>query len=169
MLAIAVLIRLDSPGPVLFRHRRPARSVRVRGRDLEGRADLCPPPGGYDRRRRNIMCRPISRWSNFAPCTGTRRRAFPHTTPAHMRERTSAASIRTSRTIHASPGSDACFANSPLTNSRTYGPCGGGYEARRAASRGARSAAISHAGGNDQVHLQARDHRPRPDQRSEIA
>jgi lipopolysaccharide/colanic/teichoic acid biosynthesis glycosyltransferase len=49
MLAIAVLIRLDSPGPVLFRHRRPARSVRVRVRDLEGRMDLYPPPGGYDR------------------------------------------------------------------------------------------------------------------------
>ena len=49
MLAIAVLIRLDSPGPVLFRHRRPARSARVRGGDLMGRADLFPPPGGYDR------------------------------------------------------------------------------------------------------------------------
>ena len=49
MLGIAVLIRLDSPGPVLFRHRRPARSVRVHGRDLEGRTDLHPPPGGYDR------------------------------------------------------------------------------------------------------------------------
>ena len=34
MLAAAVLIRLDSPGPVLFRHKRPARSVRVRGREL---------------------------------------------------------------------------------------------------------------------------------------
>jgi lipopolysaccharide/colanic/teichoic acid biosynthesis glycosyltransferase len=49
MLAIGVLIRLDSPGPVLFRHRRPARSICLRGRDLEGREDLYPPPGGYDR------------------------------------------------------------------------------------------------------------------------
>jgi exopolysaccharide production protein ExoY len=48
MLAIGVLIRLDSPGPVLFRHRRPARLVCVRGLDLEGRTDLRPPPGGYD-------------------------------------------------------------------------------------------------------------------------
>ncbi len=48
MLATAIVIRLDSPGPALFRHRRPARSVRLRGRDLEGRADLRPPPGGYD-------------------------------------------------------------------------------------------------------------------------
>jgi lipopolysaccharide/colanic/teichoic acid biosynthesis glycosyltransferase len=48
MLAIAALIRLDSPGPVLFRHRRPARLVRARGRDLERRTDLYPPPGGYD-------------------------------------------------------------------------------------------------------------------------
>lgn len=47
MLATAVVIRLDSPGPVLFRHRRPARSIRVRGRDLQGRTDLRPPPGGF--------------------------------------------------------------------------------------------------------------------------
>src|SRR5271155_1397863 len=75
MLAIAALIRLDSPGPVLFRHRRPARLVRVRGRDLEGRTDLHPPPGGYDRDR-ITTCRLISRWSNFAPCTETRQRAY---------------------------------------------------------------------------------------------
>ncbi len=48
MLATAIVIRLDSPGPALFRHRRPARSVPLRGRDLEGRVDLRPPPGGYD-------------------------------------------------------------------------------------------------------------------------
>jgi len=48
MLAAAIVIRLDSPGPVLFRHKRPARSIRLRGRDLEGRNDLIPPPGGYD-------------------------------------------------------------------------------------------------------------------------
>ncbi len=47
MLLEAVLIRLDSPGPVLFFHQRPGRSVRVRGAELEGRADLQPPPGGY--------------------------------------------------------------------------------------------------------------------------
>ena len=49
MFAAAVLIRLDSPGPVLFRHKRPARSIRLRGRDLEGRPDLIPPSAGYDR------------------------------------------------------------------------------------------------------------------------
>ena len=48
MLATAVVIRLDSPGPVLFRHKRPARSVCLRGRDLEGRGDLIPPPSGCD-------------------------------------------------------------------------------------------------------------------------
>ena len=48
MLAAAVLIRLDTPGPVLFRHKRPARSIRLHGRDLQGRPDLIPPPGGYD-------------------------------------------------------------------------------------------------------------------------
>lgn len=48
MLATAVVIRVNSPGPVLFLHRRPARSIRVLGRDLEGRNDLRPPPGGFN-------------------------------------------------------------------------------------------------------------------------
>jgi lipopolysaccharide/colanic/teichoic acid biosynthesis glycosyltransferase len=48
MLLAAVLVHFNSPGPVLFLHKRPARSIRVRGRDLEGRSDLIPPPGGYD-------------------------------------------------------------------------------------------------------------------------
>jgi lipopolysaccharide/colanic/teichoic acid biosynthesis glycosyltransferase len=43
----ALLIRLDSPGPALFFHQRPARSTVMRGRDLEGRTDLRPPPDGY--------------------------------------------------------------------------------------------------------------------------
>jgi lipopolysaccharide/colanic/teichoic acid biosynthesis glycosyltransferase len=47
MLLAAVLIRLDSPGPALFFHRRPARSIIVRGRELEGRTDLRPPLEGY--------------------------------------------------------------------------------------------------------------------------
>jgi lipopolysaccharide/colanic/teichoic acid biosynthesis glycosyltransferase len=42
------LIRWDSPGQALFLHRRPARSVMVRGRVLEHRDDVQPPPGGYD-------------------------------------------------------------------------------------------------------------------------
>jgi lipopolysaccharide/colanic/teichoic acid biosynthesis glycosyltransferase len=48
MLIVAVLIRCDSPGPALFFHRRPARSLIMRGRDLYGRADLRPPPDGYE-------------------------------------------------------------------------------------------------------------------------
>ncbi len=48
MLVEALLIRLDSPGPVLFFHQRPGRSIMVRGRELEGRTDLLPPPGGYE-------------------------------------------------------------------------------------------------------------------------
>jgi len=47
ILIAAVIVRLDSPGPALFRHKRPAQSVRVRGRDLMGRSDLIPPPDGY--------------------------------------------------------------------------------------------------------------------------
>jgi lipopolysaccharide/colanic/teichoic acid biosynthesis glycosyltransferase len=48
MLLVAVVIRCDSPGPVLFFHGRPGRSKRVRGRDLKGRTDLYPPPGGFE-------------------------------------------------------------------------------------------------------------------------
>ena len=47
ILIASVIVRLDSPGPALFRHRRPARSVRMPGRDLLSRPDLIPPPGGY--------------------------------------------------------------------------------------------------------------------------
>lgn len=47
ILIAAVAVRLNSPGAALFRHTRPARSVCVRGRDLVGRPDLLPPPGGY--------------------------------------------------------------------------------------------------------------------------
>jgi lipopolysaccharide/colanic/teichoic acid biosynthesis glycosyltransferase len=48
MLIVAALIRWDSPGPVLFFHKRPARSLMVRGHDLHDRTDLCPPPDGYE-------------------------------------------------------------------------------------------------------------------------
>jgi lipopolysaccharide/colanic/teichoic acid biosynthesis glycosyltransferase len=48
MLLEAVLIRWDSPGPALFFHTRPGQSKIVRGRELVGRSDLVPPPGGYD-------------------------------------------------------------------------------------------------------------------------
>jgi lipopolysaccharide/colanic/teichoic acid biosynthesis glycosyltransferase len=48
MLIEAVLIRLDSPGPVLFFQIRLGRSEIRRGRDLEGRTDFLPPPGGYE-------------------------------------------------------------------------------------------------------------------------
>jgi lipopolysaccharide/colanic/teichoic acid biosynthesis glycosyltransferase len=47
ILIAAVAIRLESPGAALFRHRRPARSVCMEGRDLVGRPDLIPPAGGY--------------------------------------------------------------------------------------------------------------------------
>jgi lipopolysaccharide/colanic/teichoic acid biosynthesis glycosyltransferase len=47
MLIVAVVVRCDSPGPALFFHRRPGRSKIIRGRELEGRADLRPPSGGF--------------------------------------------------------------------------------------------------------------------------
>lgn len=45
---VALLIRLDSPGPALFFHKRLGRSATMSGRELEGRTDLEPPPGGYE-------------------------------------------------------------------------------------------------------------------------
>lgn len=48
MLFEAILIRWDSPGPALFFHTRPGRSAMIKGRDLQGRSDLEPPPGGYE-------------------------------------------------------------------------------------------------------------------------
>jgi lipopolysaccharide/colanic/teichoic acid biosynthesis glycosyltransferase len=47
MLLIAVVVRLDSPGPALFFHKRPGRSKIIRGRDLYCRQDVRPPPGGF--------------------------------------------------------------------------------------------------------------------------
>ena len=44
----AALVRWDSPGPSLFLHRRPGRSVVMRGHDLAHRSDLRPPPGGFE-------------------------------------------------------------------------------------------------------------------------
>ncbi len=48
LLVAAVVIRLDSPGPALFFHKRPGRSTKMRGRDLIDRTDLEPPPEGYE-------------------------------------------------------------------------------------------------------------------------
>jgi len=48
ILIAAVLIRCDSSGRALFFHKRPARSIMMRGSDLIGRTDLWPPPDGYE-------------------------------------------------------------------------------------------------------------------------
>ena len=48
IVAQAIAIRWDSPGPALFVQQRVARSVMARGRELEARIDLVPPAGGYD-------------------------------------------------------------------------------------------------------------------------
>jgi lipopolysaccharide/colanic/teichoic acid biosynthesis glycosyltransferase len=48
MLVEAIVIRWESPGPALFFHRRPGRSIMMRGRDIKRRSDLIPPPGGYE-------------------------------------------------------------------------------------------------------------------------
>jgi lipopolysaccharide/colanic/teichoic acid biosynthesis glycosyltransferase len=48
MLIAAVLVRCDSPGPILFLHKRAARSLLRYGRSLIGRTDLVPPTGGFE-------------------------------------------------------------------------------------------------------------------------
>jgi lipopolysaccharide/colanic/teichoic acid biosynthesis glycosyltransferase len=48
MLIVAMLIRWDSAGPALFFHQRPGRSIIIRGRELQKRRGLLPPPGGYE-------------------------------------------------------------------------------------------------------------------------
>ena len=48
ILVEALVVCCDSPGPALFFHRRPGRSIMMRGRDLVGRSDLVSPPGGYE-------------------------------------------------------------------------------------------------------------------------
>jgi lipopolysaccharide/colanic/teichoic acid biosynthesis glycosyltransferase len=51
LLIVAALIRWDSPGPPLFLHRRPGRSIVAPGRELQARRDLRAPPGGYEPER----------------------------------------------------------------------------------------------------------------------
>ncbi len=48
LLIEAILIKLDSPGPVLFWQKRIGQSVVRRGHELSHRADLIPPPGGFE-------------------------------------------------------------------------------------------------------------------------
>jgi lipopolysaccharide/colanic/teichoic acid biosynthesis glycosyltransferase len=48
LLLLAAVIRWDSPGPPLFFHRRPGRSIKALGRELGRRTDIRPPPGGYE-------------------------------------------------------------------------------------------------------------------------
>ena len=48
MLAIAILIKLDSPGPALFFHTRIGRSRIMRGSQLVGRTDIAPASGAFD-------------------------------------------------------------------------------------------------------------------------
>ncbi len=48
LVTAAVLIRLDSPGPVLFFHPRSGRSKIMKGEDLVGRTDIVSPTGRFE-------------------------------------------------------------------------------------------------------------------------
>lgn len=52
MLVVALVVKLDSPGPVLFVQQRMARSRIVSGRELVGREDIRPPAGEFDPEQR---------------------------------------------------------------------------------------------------------------------
>jgi lipopolysaccharide/colanic/teichoic acid biosynthesis glycosyltransferase/GT2 family glycosyltransferase len=77
MLIEAVLIRLDSPGPALFFHIRPGRSVARRGRELAGRDDLIPPPGDYEPDRLYLVPS-YFRLVKFRTMYNDSRQRFPH-------------------------------------------------------------------------------------------
>ena len=55
MLLVAVIIKLDSPGPALFWHRRMGRGILRRGAELVDRTDLIPPLGGYEPERLYVV------------------------------------------------------------------------------------------------------------------
>ena len=48
MLLVALIIYLDTPGPILFFQERMARSIIKSGRELSGRTDIREPEGGYE-------------------------------------------------------------------------------------------------------------------------
>ena len=155
----AVIVRVDSPGAALFRHKRPARSVCVRGRDLMGRPDFIPPPGGY---------RPDAQYyvpSYFTLVKLRTMYADARTRfPAYYAYRFSQENFHSSapddpgRSPRHASGTVASKtvdrrAPEPLVRGeRRHGPGG-------PSSRGTGSAAILHSGGNGEIHPEARNYR----------
>jgi lipopolysaccharide/colanic/teichoic acid biosynthesis glycosyltransferase len=77
MLLAALIIKLDSPGPVLFWHRRMGRSTIRRGAELVDRLDLIPPPGGFEPDRLYLVPTTIM-FCKFRTMYADARARFPH-------------------------------------------------------------------------------------------
>jgi lipopolysaccharide/colanic/teichoic acid biosynthesis glycosyltransferase len=77
MLLQALVIRLDSPGPVLFVQSRLTRGVAVPGRDLIGRAEYKCPEGEFEANRLYLI--PLEfRMFKFRTMYSDARQRFPH-------------------------------------------------------------------------------------------
>ena len=77
MLLVALIIKLDSPGPALFWHRRMGKSTIKRGAELIGRTDLIPPPGGFAPERLYLVPTTIM-FCKFRTMFVDARARFPH-------------------------------------------------------------------------------------------
>jgi lipopolysaccharide/colanic/teichoic acid biosynthesis glycosyltransferase len=76
MLVVALIIRLDSPGPALFWHRRMGLGTTRKGAELVGRTDLIPPPGGYEPDRLYVVPQTIM-FCKFRTMYADARERFP--------------------------------------------------------------------------------------------
>ena len=169
MLAVAVVVRLDSPGPALFRHKRPARSVCRRGRELEGRPDLISPPGGYDPdalyyvpayftlvKFRTMYHDARTRFPGCFPAAYARedfRSQFPHV--KNDPRVTRVGRVLRKLSVDELPNLWSVV----IGEMRLVGPRPEAPEVLQ----------VLHPRGNDQVYPQAGDHRPRADQRPRVA
>ncbi|MGI8567586.1 MAG: sugar transferase [Methylocella sp.] len=169
LLIMTAVVRCDSPGPVFFLHQRPGRSRIMRGRDLKGRADLHPPPGGFDADSLYYVPSYFT-LVKFRTMYSNARTLFPqfyayNYTPDEFR--------RHYPTIQHDPRVTRVgrilrkLSLDELPN--LWSVLAGEFAAGRAASGGSRGLAILHPGRNVQVRLQARDHRPRADKRPRVA
>lgn len=168
MVAVAVLVRLNSPGPVFFLHKRPARSARQRGRDLAGRSDLIPPPGGYDPEAWYYVPSYFT-LIKFRTMYHDARARFPSYYAYKFTKENFHAqfpTIQDDPRVTRVGGTLRKLSLDEIPN--LWSVVVGDIESGRPATRSSRSVAILYTGRNDQVHLQAWYHWPCSNQWSRI-